>query len=75
MTRIVLFIVAIISLIVGVLTGVILLITGFVPVIIEVLNNLGVINLSHDTRIGIYNLWGVLMFVVGLVIGEELNTQ
>lgn len=75
MKKLITLILGIIGILSGIISFILLLIWGFVPVITEALIYTKIFDIPDNIRIGIYELWGVLMFILGMVINEPKSSK
>lgn len=75
MKKLITLILGIIGILSGIISFILLLIWGFVPVIMEAVIYAKIFNIPDNIRIGIYELWGVLMLILGMVINEPKSNK
>lgn len=69
------FILGIVGFFAGIISFILMLIWGFIPLITEVLIYAKMIDVPDNIRIGLYELWGVLMLILGMVINEPKSSK
>lgn len=69
------FILGIIGFLAGIVSFILMLIWGFVPLITEVIIYAKMIDVPDNIKIGLYELWGVLMLILGMVINEPKSSK
>lgn len=69
------FILGIVGFFAGIVSFILMLIWGFIPLITEVLIYAKVVDVPDNIRIGLYELWGVLMLILGMVINEPKSSK
>ena len=69
------FILGIVGFFAGIVSFILMLIWGFIPLITEVLIYAKAVDVPDNIRIGLYELWGVLMLILGMVINEPKSSK